>query len=194
MKQKPFIFSLLIKVLLLSTILGCSDRSKKRRQKTVKQLTPENPIYKVKISSKHFFASYKGPDFVNGDDIAHQLSNFVADTLGKFLKSEYRKGRFKKIDFEQTIIQTKKNHDDSVYYTIKMPFLNVTACESFTCIDHRGSWVLNKRKTDSDLKEFLFSIQTTPNHKEDVKLFQTESGLYEYWVQFKSTELQKNCK
>ena len=75
-----------------------------------------------------------------------------------------------------------------------MPFQNVTACDAFTCIDHRGSWVLNRRKTDSDLKEFLFSIQTTPNHKEEIKLFQTDSGLYEYWVQFRSTELQRNCK
>ena len=74
-------------------IIGCTEKPKTQKQNTKTQFKTEEPVYKVKISSKQFFASYKGPDFVNGDDIAHQLSNFVADTLGKFLKAEYSKGK-----------------------------------------------------------------------------------------------------
>ncbi len=192
-KQNPlllFTFS----IALVSVIASCANKPKQKKIiKTVK-IERLQPIYNVKITSKNFYASYKGPDFVNGNDIAHQLSNFVADTLGKYLKAEYRKGQFKKIDFDKTIIKTLKNHPDSVFYTINMPFKNVSSCEAYTCIDHRGSWVNNKRKTDNDLKEFVLSIQTSPNHKEEIKLFKTNSGLYEYWVQFRSTDLQKKCK
>jgi hypothetical protein len=107
---------------------------------------------------------------------------------------EYKNGRFKKIDFNKTIIKTEKYHPDSVYYTIKMPFLSVTECEAFTCIDHRGSWISLVRKTDSDLKDFVEKISIEPNHKEEIKLFKTDFGLYEYWVQFRHPVLQKDCK
>jgi hypothetical protein len=75
-----------------------------------------------------------------------------------------------------------------------MPLKNVSACEAFTCIDHRGSWISLVRKTDSDLKEFVSKISVEPNHKEEIKLFTTDFGLYEYWVQYRHPILQKDCK
>lgn len=154
----------------------------------------DKSLYHCQITNNEFFASYKGADFIGGEDIGHQLSNFVADSLGKYLKSEYQKGAYKKVDFKETVIQTLKYHPDSVYYTIKMPLKNVSACDAYTCIDHRGSWISLVRKTDSDLKEFISKISIEPNHKEEVQLFTTEFGLYEYWVQFRHPILQKNCK
>jgi hypothetical protein len=177
--------------LVLSSCQGQTDSIK--HQKKIEAKT-EKPIYCCKIKSNEFFASYKGADFVDGDDIAHQLSNFVADTLGKHLKIEYKNGRFKKIDFNKTIIKTEKYHPDSVYYTIKMPLKRVLACDAYTCIDHRGSWISLVRKTDSDLKDFVEKISIAPNHKEEIKLFKTDFGLYEYWVQFRHPALQKDCK
>lgn len=188
-------FLLLISSFVLTFIIvSCTYKSKEKAIIKKERIAASQSTYYVKITSKNFYASYKGPDFVNGDDIAHQLSNFVADTLGKYLKSEFKKGKFKKLDFEKTIINTVKNHPDSVFYNLNMPFQNVSSCDAYTCIDHRGSWVNNKRKTDNDLKEFVLSIQTSPNQKEEIKLFQTDIGLYEYWVQFRCTELQGNCK
>lgn len=192
-KQNPLIL-FTFSIALISAMASCANKPKQKKIIKTEKIARAQPIYSVKITSKNFYASYKGPDFVNGDDIAHQLSNFVADTLGKYLKSEFRDGKFKKLDFDKTIIKTLKNHPDTVFYTVNMPFQNVSSCEAYTCIDHRGSWVNNKRKTDNDLKEFILSIQTSPNHKEEIKLFQTNSGLYEYWVQFRSTDLQKKCK
>jgi hypothetical protein len=75
-----------------------------------------------------------------------------------------------------------------------MPLLSVDACDAFTCIDHRGSWISLIKKTDADLNEFIAKISVNPNHKEEVKLFTTEFGLYEYWVQFRHPILQENCK
>jgi hypothetical protein len=171
----------------------CSTNKTKKNIK-ISSPKPIQSIYQIKISSNEFVASYTGPDFANGEDIAHQLSNFVADTLGKYLKAEYKKGAYKKIDFEKTKIQTLKNHPDSVYFTIQMPLLNASNCEAFTCVDHRGSWVHNTKKTDNDLKDFLASIRKVENHKEEIKLFQTTSGYYEYWVQFRHPIIQETCK
>jgi hypothetical protein len=190
-KMRNFRLFVLYAVVLYSC-QGQTEHYNKHRNKIEAKL--EMPIYYCKIKSNEFFASYRGADFVNGDDIAHQLSNFVADTLGKHLKSEYKKKKYKKIDFKNTKIETLKYHPDSVYYTVKMPLLKVSACDAFTCVDHRGSWVALVDKTDSDLKEFIEKIKVNPNHKEEIKLFVTDFGLYEYWVQFRHPVIQENCK
>jgi hypothetical protein len=185
---------IIIFLTLFTLICSCSESQNRTELSHIKLQNITEPIYHSKISSNEFFASYKGPDFINGADIGHQLSNFVADTLGKHLKSEYKKGNYKKVDLKETEILTLKYHPDSVYYTIKMPLKNVSACEAFTCIDHRGSWISLVKKTDSDLKEFVSKISVEPNHKEEIKLFTTDFGLYEYWVQFRHPILQKDCK
>ncbi len=176
-------------------VYACHSQ-KKSKQKINKgySITFDEPLYNCKITPNEFVASYKGADFINGADIAHQLSNFVADTLGKHLKSEFKKGLYRKVDFDKTEIQTLKFHPDSVYYTIKMPLKNVSVCDAYTCIDHRGSWISLVEKTDSDLNEFLSKISVEPNHKEEVKLFTTEFGLYEYWIQYRHPILQKDCR
>jgi len=181
-------------LIFITLISSCSESQNRTELSQNKLQNKTEHIYHSRISSNEFFASYKGADFVDGDDIAHQLSNFVADSLGKHLKSEFKKGKYKKVDFKNTIIETYKYHPDSVYYTVKMPLLRVDACEAFTCIDHRGSWISLIKKTDADLNEFIAKISVNPNHKEEVKLFTTEFGLYEYWVQFRHPILQENCK
>jgi hypothetical protein len=181
-------------LIFITLISSCSESQNRTELSHIKLQNKTEHIYHSRISSNEFFASYKGADFVDGDDIAHQLSNFVADSLGKHLKSEFKKGKYKKVDFKNTIIETYKYHPDSVYYTVKMPLLSVDACEAFTCIDHRGSWISLIKKTDADLNEFIAKISVNPNHKEEVKLFTTEFGLYEYWVQFRHPILQENCK
>lgn len=194
MNYKNFSRNLFVASLAIVLFLSCTQVPKQYKSKSTVAPKEEQSIYKVKITKKDFFATYTGPDFLNGEDIAHQLSNFVADTLGKYLKAAFKKGNFKKIDFEKTKIETNKNHPDSVYYTIYMPFSSVTKCEAFTCIDHRGSWVRNTKKTDNDLHEFVTSISKSTNHKEEIKLFQTTTGYYEYWVQFRHPILQESCK
>lgn len=174
-------------------LCSCQGQTESPKHMTERIIEPLEPLYYSKITANEFFASYKGADFVNGDDIAHQLSNFVADSLGKLLKSEYKKGNYKKVDFEKTKIETLKYHEDSVYYTIKMPLKSVSKCEAYTCIDHRGSWISLIRKTDSDLKEFISKISVAKNHKEEIKLFKTDFGLYEYWVQYRHPVLQEDC-
>jgi hypothetical protein len=175
-------------------ICSCNGQTESIKLNSTLKVVSKKSVYYSRITSDQFFASYKGPDFQNGEDIAHQLSNFVADTLGKHLKSEFNKNQFKKIDFENTKIETLKYHPDSVYYTIQMPLISVSRCDAYTCIDHRGSWASWTKKTDSDLQKFITKISCYPNHKEEIKLFRTEFGLYEYWVQFRHPILQSDCK
>lgn len=172
---------------------GCHSQTKSLKQTKESSTIKDKSLYYSKITSTEFFASYKGADFIDGEDIAHQLSNFVADTLGKYLKIEYKKGNYKKVDFDSTRITTYKYHPDSVYYTIKMPLKRVSPCDAYTCVDHRGSWISLVRKTDSDLKEFISKISVNENHKEEIKLFTTDFGLYEYWVQFRHPIIQEDC-
>ena len=185
-----------LKTIVFFALLICScqgQTTEPKKLNNVRTVKYEKPIYKCKISPNEFFASYKGADFVNGDDIGHQLSNFVADTLGKHLKSEFNRGKCKKVDFSTTKIETHKYHPDSVYYTIKMPLKRVSACDAFTCIDHRGSWISLVKKTDTDLKEFIEKISLNRNHKQEIKLFTTDFGLYEYWIQYRHPILQEDC-
>jgi hypothetical protein len=175
-------------------ICSCKGQTQPIELNTTPKRVFEKSIYYSSITSDKFFASYRGADFVNRVDVAHRLSNYVADTLGKYLKMEYKLGNYKKIDFESTKIETNKYHPDSVFYTIEMPLISVSKCDAFTCIDHRGSWASRIKKTDSDLQEFITKISIHPSHKAEVKLFRTEFGLYEYWVQFRHPEIQSNCK
>ena len=88
-------------------ISSCSRNVSKKpdKQEFLKKKTIQ--LYTAKITQKEFFASYKGADFVDGDDIAHQLSNFVADTLGKHLKMEYKNGRSKKSTSIKRLLKQK---------------------------------------------------------------------------------------
>jgi formiminotetrahydrofolate cyclodeaminase len=53
------------------------------------------------------FGSYKGLEFNEQGDIAHQFSNKVANVVGTYLKAKYREGLYLKIDLKNTKINTK---------------------------------------------------------------------------------------
>lgn len=185
----------MIRSILLFPILlfACTNpnTSKKSEQKLhypTRQKSKE--IYSVRFEADTFYANYQGPDFYAGDDVAHQLSNYVADTLGKYLKEQFKTGKFKKIDFEKTVISIQSIGQDSSAYSIKMPMVKVDESQAMTCIDHRGSWVNNVQQIEFDLREFLAALKEQGYFGIEKKRFETESGLYEYWIQFKHPDLQ----
>ena len=147
-------------------------------------------IYKVSIVKDTFCAAYSGPDFYAGEDIAHQLSNCVADTLGKFLKAQYKSGKFTKVDLKNSQISIIPTGQDSSKFTIEMPLCKVSKTEATTCIDHRGSWVNNVQQVEFNLREFLSALKAKGFFDIEKKRFETERGYYEYWIQYKHPALQ----
>jgi hypothetical protein len=160
--------------------------------------------YKTKVSCKiendKLLASYEGPEFLNDRDTAHLLSNLVASELGAYLKKEFNKKNYLKVDFKNTKIQTKGNpqfrypSEEIVTYSIEMPLLKVkNACDAFTGIEHRGTWARND--IESGFQEWILKLKSQIAVGDfESQLFKTPEGFKEYWVQFKHRAYQGNCR
>ena len=167
-----FIFFLLI--------FACSTSEKKQKEE-------EHPLvcspYEIYIDDSIAMACYSGPEFLNGEDIGHQLSNYVADSVGKFLKWSFDQNDYKRVVLESIHVEVAVVSSDTVEYSIQIPLEKVNRCEATTCIDHRGSWVDNRRIADTHHKEFIQNLKKAGYQRIQSNLF-TSGTLYEYWVVF----------
>ncbi len=68
---------------------------------------------------------YIEPEFVNGDDVAHQFSNTMSKAVGDKLKELYNKGTFVVVDFSAILMSTERMGSGKVIYTLEIPFKNV---------------------------------------------------------------------
>ena len=136
---------------------------------------------------------YKGAEFINGKDIAHQFSNKMSNAVGKKLKELFHKMNYKKVEFSSIKMTTQGMGSGTVIYTLYIPFISVNSkCEAYTSFDHVGGWnhtpALNKRK--KELKDV-----TMKGHNLDIsKLKKTPEGLEEYWIQWKNKKTQSDCE
>ena len=179
--------------------LGIGLNSCQTEKKKLKSIQPKKEIKQVKypndsirITKDLVFANYEGVEFNQDGDIAHQLSNRVADTLGKHLKAAFTKGDYLALDFEHTKITTEGlDLKGSVKYCIQFPFLHTNKRDAFTGIEHCGSWdnesdySLNKK-----LQERLINLQKMSIGSIKTKQFTTAEKFKEYWIQFKHKEYQ----
>ncbi len=125
--------------------------------------------------------TYKGAEFINGEDIAHQFSNKICNTVGNKLKEFYNENKYKKVDFTSIEMTTQGMGTGKVIYTLYIPFISVDSkCEAYTSFDHVGGWnhtpALNRR-----LKE-LEHVTMKGHSLEISKLNKTTEGLQEYWI------------
>ena len=173
-----------------------SCQAKKNKQKSsqpkkeIKQV--KYPNDSIRITKDTFFANYEGAEFNQDGDIAHQLSNRVADTLGKYLKAAFTKGDYLALDFDHTKITTEGlDLKGSVNYCIQFPFLHTNKRDAYTGIEHCGSW-----DNESDyslykkLQERLVNLQKMSIGSIKTKQFTTPEKFKEYWIQFKHKEYQ----
>ncbi len=184
---------------LFIAVLGIGLNSCQTKKKKLKSFQPKKEIKQVKypndsirITKDFFFANYEGAEFNQDGDIAHQLSNRVADTLGKYLKAAFTKGDYLALDFDHTKITTEGlDLKGSVNYCIQFPFLHTNKRDAFTGIEHCGSWdnesnySLNKK-----LQERLINLQKMSIGSIKTKQFTTAEKFKEYWIQFKHKEYQ----
>jgi hypothetical protein len=134
------------------------------------------------------YGKYSGPEFKNGEDVAHQFSNKMALVVGDRLKELYKTENYTVVDLEHITMVTKDMDGvGDVEYTITIPFLRVQdSCDAFTSFDHRGGWGHTPK------------LETVLTHFSKVKGLQyyfhkTPEGLTEYWLQWRSASLQSKC-
>ena len=147
----------------------------------------------IKCSDNDCEGIYKGPEFVEGSDIAHQFSNKMASKVGNKLKELYSLGIYSKVDFSNIEMSTVGMGSGIVEYSLKIAFVRVKEkCDAYTSFDHVGGWnhmpALSRRK--EELKNVLIDGQTL-----DIsKLETTLEGLQEYWIQWRNKKVQSDCK
>lgn len=191
--------SALLIILCMPLLFGsCKQSYKKKKNKKIAstQITPCDHKDSLNISLSGIKGYYKGVEFNEEGDIAHQFSNKVAKQAGIFLKEQYQKGNYLKIDFSRTKITTKGlDLIDTVHYTIEMPFIKTTKCQGFTGIEHCGTWDnQNGQLLKERLNDLKKSLETIKIGKSDQHYFRTEENFKEYWVQFKHKDYQKECE
>lgn len=189
----------------LLLFVECNTTNNKQNKRKIKEEERKSeikrkPNYSVTIDQNGLYGTYKGLEFVDtGDvmynDVAHQFSNFVADTLGKFLKASYKAGNYYSIDFKKTKITTKgMDMKDTVVYCINMVFKKTDKCGASTGIEHCGSWggqadlLLKKRLDETVLHLAPLCIGRPKTYK-----YVTDEKFKEYWIQFKHKNYQGDC-
>ena len=136
--------------------------------------------------------TYKGKEFINGSDIAHQFSNKMSAAVGDKLKQLYAEHNYSKVDFPNIKMSTSGMGSGTVKYTLVIPIIRVNKkCDAYTSFDHVGGWnhtpELAKRK--SQLKTALLPGDSL--HISTLKT--TPEGLQEYWIQWRNKAVQKEC-
>ncbi len=152
--------------------------------------------YSIFITDSLAIGVYEGPEFVEGKDIAHQLSNAIANELGAFLKQSFLQKKYLKIDFNNAKVWTETPYvlgefpDSSVRYSIVFPLIKVeNPKHSFTGIEHRGSWI--GKITEKDFKQWQKRMrESLIKGKDEWQLFKTKEGFAEYWLQFQHKDFE----
>lgn len=136
--------------------------------------------------------SYIGPEFINGEDVAHQFSNKMAAAVGDQLKKLYNDKLYSKVDFKKIQMSTKGMGSGQVTYILVIPFIRVSKkCDAYTSFDHSGGWN-HAPALAARIKQLQNAL--LPNQTLDISELKTTSeGLQEYWIQWKNKTIQLEC-
>jgi hypothetical protein len=136
--------------------------------------------------------TYRGPEFINGSDVAHQFSNKMSAEVGNQLKQLYKQEKYSKVDFQNIEMSTKGMGSGNVTYTLTIPFKTVEKpCQAYTSFDHVGGW--NHTPALASRKNQLAKVLLEGENLDISELKTTSEGLQEYWIQWKNKEIQFDC-
>lgn len=151
------------------------------------------PNSQIECTDGECFGQYDGPEFINGNDIAHQFSNKMSSEVGDKLKELFNRSAFSKVDFDNIVMTTKGMGSGKVVYYLKIPFVRVDKkCDAYTSFDHVGGW--NHRPALEARTNQLQNALMKNNELNISELKSTEEGLQEYWIQWKNKTTQYMCQ
>lgn len=182
----PMLFTRTITFLMFSLLLSCTYSENVSR-------SSETRASSIVCEDGGCSGVYDGPEFVGGDDVAHQFSNQISEKVGDKLKELYRNKVYSKVDFDGIEMSTHGMGSGTVVYQLTIPFKTVTEkCDAYTSFDHVGGWnhapALAARKRQ--LQKALMNGETL-----DIsRLKKTPEGLEEYWIQWKNNTEQAECQ
>ena len=146
----------------------------------------------VDCNNDSCYGYYQGPEFIKGDDIAHQFSNTMSAKVGDQLKKLYREQNYVQVNLKSINMSTEGMGSGHVTYKLTIPFQKVSdSCAAKTSFDHCGGWnhtpALTARK--KQLQKALL-----PGDQLDISpLTTTPEGLQEYWIQWRNQNTQATC-
>jgi len=147
---------------------------------------------RIECTNVACIGTYRGAEFINGSDVAHQFSNKMSEKVGDKLKELYKEGRYSKVDFSKINMSTKGMGSGNVVYKLVIPFTRVhQKCAAYTSFDHVGGW--NHSPALSFRKKQLQGELIKGETLDISNLKTTPEGLQEYWIQWKNKVVQANC-
>lgn len=192
----PISYQLILSLLVLTQCASEAPHGPEDRQRPVENESlaeAEEALYAIHHSDTLCSGKYEGPEFIVGDDVAHQLSNAMSKEIGIILKRLYAEGKYSKVDFDGIRMRTEGMGTGTVKYTLSIPLKRVkAACDAYTSFDHCGGWghppELTVRK--AQLKSALMKGEQLNISR----LMRTPEGLEEYWIQWRNKEVQADCR
>jgi hypothetical protein len=97
-------FHLIVGLLIVSVVIftNCLSNNKKEQPKNnTKQNAPAKETTRVTCTDSSCIGEFIGPEFINGIDTAHRLSNTVAKHVGDKLKQLYKNKKYASTNSKQ---------------------------------------------------------------------------------------------
>lgn len=193
-------FYLMVGLLTVSLVIFTNCLSNEKKEVLTNDLK-KNPLEKettrVTCSDSSCIGEFVGPEFINGIDTAHRLSNTVAKHVGDKLKQLFKSKKYAMVDFDRLTMTTKGmgDGDNFVTYRVVIPFKFVNnPCDAMTAFDHCGGW--DHKPALEERKEKLINSERTVVYCKQLTispLFITKENLQEYWIQWRHKDYQSAC-
>ena len=188
--------------LLLLFTLSCSDNktSNQIESKVIEGKSKTSDQFQIiekwNSDSTSYHMTYKGPEFTKLGpffiDDAHRTSTRFTHVISKFLKSNFQRKQFKKLDLQNLKVKFKGSplfrHKSrkKIEYTISVPIQTVKhQKDAKTSIEHKGTWIRDySRCNDHEFKAWKSRIMQKYNVAVlDTKLID-QNGFLELWLQW----------
>lgn len=185
--MKSIVLSFSFMVVLL---IGCetTDHNPKSNQFT--------RLAKWKSDSSYVEFVYKGPEFIQIGkyyrDEAHLTSTKFTHIIGPFLKSNFNRKNYLKLDLSNLKVSFKGNPEfrwpsgKRIEYKISVPIIHVSKRkDAMTSIEHRGTWIKDYDKcSDENFSAWKGRVAKISSSKVESQLIEKD-GFRELWLQWR---------
>jgi len=147
---------------------------------------------RIDVTPTGVHGRYEGREFITraeaaarglrGNDVAHQLSNHVADAVGAELASRARAGAPARVDLTAIRMTTAgMDNRGHVVYTVDIPLVPENSGAAATHFDHRGGWGHEGEDIDAWRARIRERYRVDPECSPKIR---TPEGLVETWCQW----------